>query len=104
MADGAIWIGKNSTASIEIRLGKNGEWEYADTQVRIRYNTLTKLKKLEASVKIDGKHPKHSGAIELAVDTIQEAMRIIDHDFHNDVDREVLGMYAMKELFEKFER
>ena len=49
-----------------------------ETKVRVKDEVLSKLKKFEASVKIDGKHPKHSPAIELAIDMLNEIVEAVD--------------------------
>lgn len=75
----------------------------SDTQIRIKQDTLSKLKRFEASVKIDGKHPKHSGAIELAVDIVNDTIKLLDECDGDDVDCAKL-LADLFDLFDKFER
>lgn len=66
-----------------------------DTQIRIKQDTLTKLKKFEFSVKIDGKHPKHSGVIELAIDTVSEVKKIVgNYDGSTDAIKKLDALFT----------
>lgn len=72
-----------------------------DTQIRVKRETTKRLAKIEASV--SDKKPTHDEMINIALDTVEKSMKLID-TFCGDDDSNQILADKLYRLYSRFER